>query len=261
MYLVVVASTSDVSLQPNCLIDARKMINTFNEIAVSVLGLRQNNVHIDSIFGNKYSRASVETALNKIRPTKNDLVIFYYSGHGFHNKKFPQKIYPFFDLRDPTKQKFFKDLETQTMNVQDIYDTIVKKGARFNLVLSDCCNDTVAAPKKIGLPPPGHKGSIPAPKAENVRALFLNKQPVNLLMTAASVNEEAVVTPSFNSYFTFFFLQSLVLYLGPEKGFPSWPQLLSTAQNQTIRQVSNLPCKEQTNCPKQTPKLLIPGIR
>lgn len=262
LYLVVVASTNDSTLQPNCAIDARKVVNMFSEIANSVLGLLPRNIHIDSIYGNNYSRANVEIALQKIPVTNknNNLVIFYYSGHGFHNKKFPDKVYPFFDLRDPTKQKFYKDLETQTLNVQDIYDTILTKGARFNLVLSDCCNDTVAAPKKKGLQPPGHKGLTKA-NFDNVKALFMNKQPVNLLMTAASIDEEAIVTPSFNSYFTYFFLQSLVTYLSPEKGFPTWPQVLAAAQSQTMKQVNSLPCKEKTKCPKQTPRALIPGIR
>ena len=89
------------------------------------------------------------------------------------------------------------------MNVQDIYDTIIKKGARFNLVLSDCCNDTVAAPKIKWWEIPKKKGA-PKFNLDNVRALFFspNKLPVNLLMTAASKDEEAIITPSFN--FTIF---------------------------------------------------------
>jgi len=262
MYLVVVASTNDSTLQPNCAIDAQKVVNMFSEISNNVLGLPPGNFHLATIYGNNYSRANVEAALKKLPTTNrnNNLVIFYYSGHGFHNKKFPNKVYPFFDLRDPTKQKFYKDLETQTLNVQDIYDTIISKGNRFNLVLSDCCNDTVAAPKKRGLQPPGHKGLTKA-NFDNVKALFMNKQTVNILMTAASKDEEAVVTPSFNSYFTYFFLQSLTTYISPEKGFPTWPQVQAAAQIQTMRQVSGLPCKEKINCPKQTPKALIPGIK
>ena len=131
MYLVVVASTNDTTLQPNCSIDAQKVVNMFSEISNNVLGLSPGNFHLETIYGNNYSRANVEAALKKL-PTSNknnNLVIFYYSGHGFHNKKLPNKIFPFFDLRDPTKQKFYKDLETQTLNVQDIYDTIIKKVA------------------------------------------------------------------------------------------------------------------------------------
>jgi hypothetical protein len=262
LYLVVVASTNDSTLQPNCLLDARKVVDFFSNLANNVLGLLPRNISIDSIYGNNYSRASVEIALKRIQPTENDLVIFYYSGHGFHNKKFPNKTFPFFDLRDPGKPKFYKDLETQTLNVQDIYDDIIKKGARFNLVLSDCCNDTVAAPKLKWWEIPKKKG-IPTYNLDNVRALFmgLNKLPVNLLMTAASKDEEAIVTPSFNSYFTFFFLQALDTYLSPDKAAPSWSQVLSYAQSQTIKQVNSLPCTDKTNCPKQTPKPLLPGLK
>jgi hypothetical protein len=199
--------------------------------------------------------------LKRIRPTKNDLVIFYYSGHGFHKNNVSGKIYPYFDLRNPTKPKRLIELETEVLNVQDIYDTIVKKGARFNLVISDCCNDTVIVKKKPGIQPAGHKGNLPIPNGDNIKALFFSKQPVNLLMTAASVSEEAVVTPSFDSYFTFFFLQSMITYLGRDKGFPTWNQVFTLAKSQTIRQVSTLPCTPSTKCPLQTPAWLVPGIR
>jgi hypothetical protein len=261
MYLIVVASTNDPSLQPNCLQDANKVINFFSEMDTTVLGLLPRNLIIYPILGNNYSKTNVEDVLKKIKPTKNDLVIFYYSGHGFHNndKKFADKIFPYFDLRDPTKPKKYDSLKTQTLNVQDIYDTILTKNARFNLVLSDCCNDTVIRPKRMWWEPTKKKGLTKA-NFDNVKALFMSKQQVNYLMTAASKGEEAVVTPSFNSYFTYFFLQSLTTYLGPDKGFPTWPQVLAAAQSQTIKQVSGLPCKE-TNCPRQTPKMLIPGLK
>jgi hypothetical protein len=258
LYLIVVASTNDVSLQPNCLNDAYSFIDFFTVI-VNKLGILPRYFIIDTVFGNNYSRANVEAALKRARPTRDDLVIFYYSGHGFHNQKFPDKIYPFFDLRDPTKQKFFKDLDTQTLNVKDIYDTILAKGARFNLVLSDCCNDTVARPKKMWWEPTKKKGLVNV-EFKNLKDLFMSKQRVSFLMTAASKDEEAVVTPSFNSYFTYFFLQSLSTYLSPAKGFPTWPQVFAATQTQTIKQVSGLPCKENS-CPKQTPKLLIPGLK
>lgn len=270
LYMVVVASTNDQTLQPYCSNDARKVINMFSEIANNVLGLLPRNIHIDTIFGNNYSRANVEMALKRLPASNasNNMFIFYYSGHGYHDKNKPEKIFPSFDLRDPRKKPFIykdvlaqaADLEANSLNVQDIYNIILAKGARFNLVLSDCCNDTVAAPKKKGFQPPGHKGLTKA-NFENVKTLFMNKQPVKLLMTAASKDERAVITPSFNSYFTYFFLQSLATYISPEKGFPSWLQVQAAAQSQTIRQVSGLSCEEKTNCPKQTPKALIPGIR
>ena len=146
-----------------------------------------------------------------------------------------------------------RDLDANSLNVQDIYDTIIKKGARFNLVLSDCCNNRVGVPKNTGTPTTKTKG-IPRPNAANVRELFMNrKQPVSLLLTAASKDQKAVITPSFDSYFTYFFVQSLITYIGTEKGFPAWSQVFGDAKVRTVRQVDGLPCVEKKDCPKQIP--------
>jgi len=258
MFLLVVASTEDPHLKPNALIDARKVMALFSNIAKDVLGIR---LYADSVYGNKYSKASVEAALKRIVPTKNDIVVFYYSGHGFTDRKRSSKDFPFIDLRDPTKTLYRRDLETQTMNIQDIYDTIVKKGARLNLVLSDCCNDTIAAPKVVGPKWPFRKG-LTKHNLENLKKLFI-KDSANLLMTAASKDERATVTPSFNSYFTNFFLESLKTWVSPEKGYPNWYRVMADAQNQTRSFASNVPCPKNSPCPNgktpsQTPKIFFP---
>ncbi len=258
MFLLVVASTEDSHLKPNALIDARKVMALFSNIAKDVLGIR---FYADSVYGNKYSKASVEAALKRIVPTKNDIVIFYYSGHGFTDRKRPNRDFPFIDLRDPTKTLYRRDLETQTMNIQDIYDSIVKKGARLNLVLSDCCNDTIAAPKIVGPKPPSRKG-MTAANLENLKKLFI-KDAASLLMTAASKDERATVTPSFNSYFTNFFLESLRTWVSPEKGYPNWYRVMADAQSQTKSFAGNVPCPKNSPCPNgktlsQTPKMFVP---
>ena len=258
MFLLVVASTEDSHLKPNALIDARKVMALFSNIAKDVLGIR---FYADSVYGNKYSKASVEAALKRIVPTKNDIVIFYYSGHGFTDRKRPNRDFPFIDLRDPTKTLYRRDLETQTMNIQDIYDSIVKKGARLNLVLSDCCNDTIAAPKIVGPKPPSRKG-MTAANLENLKKLFI-KDSASLLMTAASKDERATVTPSFNSYFTNFFLESLRTWVSPEKAYPNWYRVMADAQNQTKSFAGNVPCPKNSPCPNgktisQPPKIFVP---
>lgn len=258
MFLLVVASTEDSKLKPNALLDARKVMAVFSNIAKDVLGIR---FFADSVYGNKYSKASVEAALKRIVPAKNDIVVFYYSGHGFTDRKMPNRDFPFIDLRDPTKTLYRRDLETQTMNIQDIYDSIVKKGARLNLVLSDCCNDTIAAPKVVGTKPPAPKG-MTAANLENLKKLFI-KDAASILMTAASKDERATVTPSFNSYFTNFFIASLRTWASPEKTFPNWYRVMADAQNQTKLFAGNVPCPKNSPCPNgktisQTPKLFVP---
>ncbi|NOT52357.1 MAG: caspase family protein [Chitinophagaceae bacterium] len=246
MFLVLVASTRDETLMPNCKIDAGKMVGIFSDIAKNVLNIR---LFVDSIYGDSYNKPRVEASLKKLKPGKNDIVIFYYSGHGFTDRKETFKDYPFLDLRDPTKRPR-PDARTQTLNIQDIYDTIIRKGARLNLILSDCCNDTIEAKKSLGPKLPGQKGMTKA-NFDNVKALFMNKTPINLLMTAASKDQRAIITPTYSSYFTHFFIESLKTYLSPEKSLPNWFQVLGEAQKQTRLYA------DRANW-AQTPKLLLP---
>ena len=261
MHLIVLASTKDPHLKNNPLIDARKIISTFSDIANKVLGIRFS---VDSIYGDKYSKASVQKAIKNLNPGKNDIVVFYYTGHGFTDRNYPEKEYPFLDLRDPSKTLYRKDLKTEVLNIEDIYDSIVKKGARLNLILSDCCNDTIAAPKVVAPPPPTGKGIVKY-SFENVKALFMSKVPLNYLMTAASKDERATVTTTYNSYLTHFFITTLNTYLSTEKGTSHWSMVLADTQNQTKFFAGKVPCPKDSPCPdgkmlRQTPKVLRPKL-
>jgi hypothetical protein len=246
LYLIVVSSTYDSSLGISCINDGQKTVQTFTDVA-DFLGIKKV---IDTIYGDRYNKTSVVDAINKIHPDSNDIVVFYYSGHGFTDPLKKDKNYPFLDLRDPRIRPKPKPT-TQTLNIQDIYDTISKKGARFNLVLSDCCNTEVITKKTNATPPPKPKGSGMKWNFDNVKTLFMNKERLSLLMTAATKGEEALSQDAFGSFFTHYFLSSMTTYLGPEKGNANWLLVMADAQKQTI-------FKAGTAKLRQTPKLMLP---
>jgi Caspase domain len=253
MFLLIVASTKDETLMPNCLTDARKVVEAFTDIAENGLGI---SIFVDSVYGNRYNRAEVEMALTKLKPGKNDIVVFYYSGHGFADQKQPKKQFPFIDLRDPNLRPRPAPIK-MAMNIQDIYSIIIKKGARMNLVLSDCCNDTVEAKKPIStVMPPGTKGPVKF-NTNNLTSLFMSLKPTNLLMTAATRDERAIITPRYSSYFTHFFIESLRTYLSPAKGNSNWLQVMDDTKKLTSMFAGKVPCPNGKNC-IQTPKLLLP---
>lgn len=253
MFLLIVASTRDSTLMPNALIDARKMVDVFTDIGENELGIP---VLVDSVYGNRYNKANVETALSRLKPGVDDIVVFYYSGHGFRDQNQPKMEFPFLDLRDPNNRPRPKPL-AQALNIEDIYKTIISKGARLNLVLSDCCNDTVEAKKTPSkVPPPVTKAPVKYAK-NNLVSLFLTRTKMNYLVTAASKDERAVITPRYSSYFTYFFIESLRSYLSPAKGNPSWFQVMDDAKKQTSLFAGKVPCPNGVKC-VQTPKLYIP---
>lgn len=248
LHLWVVASTADETLLPNVANDVERMQETFGYIA-NEMGFELDTITID---GKNYNKARVETFLSRAKANKNDIIVFYYSGHGFRDQAAPTKEFPFLDLRDPNKRPR-PDARTQTMNIQDIYSTIVKKGARLNLVLSDCCNDTIETPKQLGpVQPPASKAPMNYVPA-NLYALFKFAKG-NLLMTAASKDERAIITNKYDSYFTYFFVESLNSYLGPGYSNPSWFQVMDEAKRKTSQYAGYVTCPRGKKC-LQTPRI------
>jgi len=252
MFMLVVASTADSTLMPNAAQDARRVIDVFTDLAENEMGI---SIYVDSIFGKQYNRASVEAALARLKPGKNDIVVFYYSGHGFADQQRKEKEFPFLDLRDPNLRPR-PDPRVMAMNIQDIYSTITKKGARLNLVISDCCNDTVEAKKpKSTVAPPATRAPLKY-NLNNMAALFFSKTPANYLFTAASKDERAIITPRYSSYFTYFFIESLRSNLSPLKWNPAWNQVFAEAKQQTTLFAGRVPCPNGRNC-IQNPRMLL----
>lgn len=251
LILLVVASTHDEEIGPACLVDARKMIQTFSDVA-EFLGIRKI---IDSVFGDNYNRVTIKKAIDRINPSPSDIVVFYYSGHGFTNPAIPSKKYPFLDVLDP-RIKPRPNPRDSALNIEDIYETIKRKGARLNLVISDCCNDRIEQKNIVGIPPPQHRSTGLKWNWTNVKTLFMNPRKTSLLITSANKGERATSKNSFGSFYTYYFLSSLTTYVGPDKINPWWIQVLADAQRQTINKANHMYCplpNNPKNICRQTP--------
>lgn len=252
LFLLVVASSLDSTIGPACLKDAKLAEKTFANVA-DVLKIRLVS---DTVLGSNYSKKSVEQALEKIQPVANrDIVIFYYSGHGFKNDAIPGKEFPFLDLRDPRLGKG-PDPRQHTLNIEDIYNKLQKKKARLTIVISDCCNDEIVQKRRETTPPPKGKNTGFKWSFDNVKTLFMTPENTSFLVTAASKDERAGSMNSFGSIFTNYFFSSLGTAASPQNTAPFWEQVLAEAQLQTIVRVSNAVCRKPP-C-KQTPKILFP---
>ncbi len=93
-----------------------------------------------TIAGNDYNKNNVENTIASLQPSQNDIVVFYYSGHGFSKKD--NRQYPYLEL----SSKSFQSLEEHSLNIEDIYNNLKRKNAHVTLVISDCCNDDQKLP-------------------------------------------------------------------------------------------------------------------
>lgn len=256
MHLMVVADTLDKTLGKAILLDVKKVMETFEGIS-KFLGIRFLPVIVQ---GKNYGKTGVQAALSKLRTvvSPDDIVIFYYSGHGFRIPEKPGK-YPNLKLKNvitPRPASFRmandsliwvkkeRDVNiSSTLNLEEIFKTIRKMGARFNLVIGDCCNDDIFSVNIEGRKPANTKGSGIEWDEANLRSLFLNKTPLSVIATAAKEGQRATATKNFGSFFTEFFKRSLESHSSRIRANVSWDLVLTQAKIKTSQHLWNT-CKE-----------------
>ena len=226
LHLIVVANTNESSIGSTCAIDKDATKKLFSSVA-EFMGIQYDE---QIIFGNDFTKDNVDKAMYSLNPGPDDIVVFYYSGHGFSYNN-DNNLFPYIDLRDKEFQHYGPPY---TYNIEDIFNRIKQKGARFNLVISDCCNTDPTLNNVTSSPMPSTRGSSIGWSMENCRDLFLNPKRMSILMTAASKGQLSAGNGSDGGFFTFQLRQSL------EKSFDlnlkevSWDNILQTAQKQTI---------------------------
>jgi|GEM_PF-6403134 len=237
LIVLVVAQTYDKKIGPGTLVDARNVFNRFSDVA-AFLGIKPV---FDSVYGDRYNRTNILQAINKLKPTSRDIVVFWYSGHGFTEMNSTNRArramkYSFMDMLDP-RQKPRPNPRDSALNIETVYDLVRKKGGRLNLVIGDCCNDEIIPKKKDTIPPsPKPKGPIPKWNWNNVYALFM-KPRQSMMITAASQGQQAYADTVKGSVFTNFFLGSLAESLSPDVSSPDWKKIWKTAQLNTIERI------------------------
>ena len=236
LFLLLVANTEDISIGSTCVIDKDATYSSFSQVA-EYLGIQFiPNV----IFGKNFSKKTVEASIEKLAPSPNDIVVFYYSGHGFSNVN-DRYSFPFLDLRDKSYQNYGGEY---TMNMEDIFKTIKSKGARLNLVLSDCCNADPSVSNIISTNVASTRSSSIGWNLKNCSSLFLNNQRASILMTAASKGELSAGNNNTGGIFTFNMRESLEKYMGPFFDNVSWQNIISSAQNQTVNKANHTLCPQ-----------------
>ena len=244
IYLLVVANSNDSSIGSSCYKDMTRMVHTFQDLA-EYLDIK---IYPTTIFGKTYTLKNIENAIAALHPSANDIVIFYYSGHGFRkeqtaNRKpipYQKSRYPFLDFR----AKPDDDYNFYSMNLEDIYKKLDKKNARLTLVLSDCCNNVPGSTNSEGTPIPPPRGSGLDWNEDNLRALFLNPKHTSLMATAADIGQRASSNNAFGGFFSYFFKTSMEDCFTNFKKNVTWDMVMKDAQDQTSYKAQHTYCSK-----------------
>ncbi|MEJ7611871.1 MAG: caspase family protein [Ferruginibacter sp.] len=244
LHLIIVANTEDETIGNTCVLDKDRTYKTFKDLS-EFLGIGFNS---NVIFGNTYSKQNVQAAVQALAPAPKDIVVFYYSGHGFADQN-SNKVFPNMALSN----KSFEDAVANSMNIEDVYMTIKRKGARLNLVFSDCCNNAPDDRASLSCDIPQTRSSGLGWSLENCKNLFMNDKPMSILMTAAQKGEQSTGNASYGGFFTNQFRSNLITHFGPFHQYPTWDVILGQSKKNTTEQAENSRCSE-SNTPLRTYK-------
>jgi Caspase domain len=238
LFLVVVANTTDSSIGLSSKKDLDNVTKTFTGLAKD-LGMEVIATYIS---GDGFSKKAVEKAISKptLNPSPIDIVVFYYSGHGFRYADDTSK-YPRISLRTSPKMARSKS----NLSIEEIYQQIVKLGAKVNIVLSDCCNENIGIPRPVGKDILGPRGSETWPgkiNMDNCNALLFPEKQVSILVGSAEINQLASGNPSMGGFFTAFFRAELEKTLYGYQSSKSWKNMLLSAKEKARKQALTAVC-------------------
>lgn len=240
IYMIIVTDTLDEKAGKACKRDMENMSFVFTNISKKA-GLAPPV--ITYVSGKSFNKKGVLNALSKTNPGPDDILIYYYSGHGYReagdSSALPKMVL--------SNNYTMATLRENSLAMQTVVDNISKKKSRLNLVFNDCCNVETALPAATGKNPLISPKSIGLPLSiENFVKLFLTPKGT-ITGSSSRPAEYSVGNPDKGGFFTWYLLMALETQLSRYNRNIAWDDIFAEAgKNATYLALSGL-CGEEPN--------------
>ncbi|GAA4450180.1 hypothetical protein GCM10023189_10490 [Nibrella saemangeumensis] len=143
----------------------------------------------------QFGLAGLNEAVNTVNCQPDDVLFFYFTGHGFSTPK-RNNDFPLLYLR------------TDTTDLAGLHQRLVAKKPRLCISLGDCCNNVLSDLRKILPNPLQIRGLNTQKDTDILRKLFVETKG-DVLIATAKRGERAASTPSIGSFYTYSWLNAL----------------------------------------------------
>lgn len=230
LHAIIFADTNDPNIG---IFDKQDYINMTMEVSTiaSATGMKLNKYFFS---GEQCSKVKLISVLNSLQTNSDDVIIFYYSGHGTRSLN-DKSEYPQMCLGSRRESDFFP--------LESVLKKIKEQKARLKIVFGDCCNSVV----------PGVTSKESASKSFTV----LTKEPVNtytnlfmnyegFIIASGSQKGENSITLSYDDgspaggAFTIYFLNALQAVV--KQGLDAdWSTIFSAVTDITKKKAKHTP--------------------
>ena len=175
-------------------------------------------LHVKELIDNDLTIREFEKWLTQQRVQPDDVLFFYFTGHGFRTDKSPS-IWP--NLYLPSKK--------ESLASHSLINKILQKGAGLSIILTDCCNNVLS----IGEPLPFFS-SLHIKKVRHHKNLLSYKKLFSkskgvIIASGSRPGKKAYADTFKGGFFTEEFLKSLKSELSKSK--PCWRHILKKAKS------------------------------
>lgn len=177
------------------------------------------NVNVIDIYGSKTSPENCKNIVNDLDCGSEDIVMFYYVGHGTENSNTSR--YPLMLMAQSNVSKF--------VPLSWVHNTLKKKGARLTISIGMCCNARQGAPGRIAPSFGINYGNtyVDQDMSESIKKMFLNYKG-DMIITSASPAESSWACDSNIGPTDYFTLNLLIQFnnILPDKNNPDWENMM-----------------------------------
>lgn len=224
-HAIIFADTYDTDIGESVKRDRYNMINNFDLMA------RANNMKLnllDDCKGSDFNKENAEQILKGLKCGSQDIVFFYYSGHGVRAYGEPS----------PYPQLSFGSGDKNKIALHTVDEAIAKKNPKLRIIMADCCNsyNTNISPKDDS---GGDKASVyDEPKVKYFESLF-GKLSGSVIVASSKAGETSTAY-RVGGAFTFSFLNELQkMVVGNNNA--DWKTLLERTRTATFNLAAHTP--------------------
>lgn len=218
-HAIIFADTKDASIGKSTMLDLNSVSNMLVEAQSSLKGKME---FVYYVYPDKYcSPQNLRKVLDNLRCGSDDVVFFYYSGHGGRSMQ---------DTSPYPQMSLGQHYEAQMISVEGVDRALARKNPRLRFVITDCCNseDEFITPKlEIS------KGSsmVTTKKENNYEKLFMGKYG-NVIITSSKAGETSSCNYQIGGFFTYCLLA--VLENAIQQDVTDWNKIINAAKNSTV---------------------------